>query len=139
MSVTVPRDRLISTTIDLIRRCGVSGVTVTELLSQSDTARQSIYTHFPRGKNELIEVASRAAGMWITSTVEVLCSAPLAEALGAFVDYWKSLIESSDFTAGCPIAAASFGGHEVPGAVNAASLAFPIGNGYSPRVCVHPM
>lgn len=124
MSATAPRDRLIYTTIDLIRKRGASGVAVSELLSQSGTARQSIYTHFPHGKNELIEEASRTAGAWITSLVEGLCSKPPAEALEAFVDYWKSMIESSDYTAGCPIAAATFAGREVPGAAAIAGAAF---------------
>ena len=56
--------------------------------------------------------------------IEQLCSAPPLEALQAFIDYWKSMIVSSDYTAGCPIAAATFGGNEIPGAVDAAKIAF---------------
>lgn len=121
---TTPRERLVHTTIDLIRSRGVSGVVVTELLSRSGTARQSIYTHFPQGKNQLIEESARAAGSWISSMIEQLCTAPPLDALQAFVDYWKSTIESSDYTAGCPIAAAAFGGHEAPGALAAAGAVF---------------
>ncbi|MFD4785327.1 TetR/AcrR family transcriptional regulator [Rhodococcus qingshengii] len=121
---TAPRERLIHTTIELIRSRGISGVGVAELLARSGTARQSIYTHFPQGKNQLIEESSRAAGSWITSMIEQLCSGPPPDALQTFIDYWKTMIEASDYTAGCPIAAATFGGHEAPGAVDAAHIAF---------------
>ncbi len=122
--VTAPRERLIRTTVELIQSRGVSGVAVTELLDRSGTARQSIYTHFPQGKNQLIEASARAAGSWISAMIEQLCSAPPLEALQAFIDYWKSMIVSSDYTAGCPIAAATFGGNEIPGAVDAAKMVF---------------
>ncbi|MBT2268432.1 TetR/AcrR family transcriptional regulator [Rhodococcus erythropolis] len=121
---TAPRERLILTTIELIRSRGVSGVAVNELLSRSGTARQSIYTHFPQGKNQLVEESARTAGSHISAMIEQLCSAPPLDALRTFVECWKSMIEASDYTAGCPIAAATFGGHEAPGTVDAARVAF---------------
>lgn len=121
---TAPRERLVHTTIELLRSQGVSGVGVAELLDRSGTARQSIYTHFPQGKNQLIEESARTAGSWISAMIEQLCFDPPLKALQTFLDYWKSTIESSDYTAGCPIAAATFGGHQVPGAVDAANIAF---------------
>ncbi|MFI2232926.1 LmrA/YxaF family transcription factor [Nocardia testacea] len=41
---------------------------------------------------------------------------PPAKLIGAFTDYWKQILTSSDYRSGCPIAAAAVGGHEAPGA-----------------------
>ncbi|MFE9783930.1 TetR/AcrR family transcriptional regulator [Nocardia salmonicida] len=119
------RGRLIESTIELIRRRGVAGTGVADLLEHSGTARQSIYKHFPGGKTELIEESVRTAGAWIEQMIEQMAgtlSAP--EMLHAFVEYWKWVLVSSDYKSGCPIAAAAYGGSEAPGARELSSQAF---------------
>ncbi|MGY0497422.1 TetR/AcrR family transcriptional regulator [Nocardia sp. FBN12] len=122
---TDARRRLVESTIELVRRRGVAGTGVADLLEHSGTARQSIYKHFPGGKTELIEESVRTAGAWIEQMIEQMAetlSAP--EMLHAFVEYWKQVLVSSDYQSGCPIAAAAYGGSEAPGARELARKAF---------------
>jgi len=119
------RDRLINSAVGLVQRHGVAGTSVAHLLEHSGVARRSIYLHFPQGKTELITSAVTNAGNRIADLVEELVTthSPPA-ALGAFVDFWKHLLTSSDFTAGCPIAAAAYGGTEAPAAREQADRIF---------------
>ncbi|MEV6554846.1 TetR/AcrR family transcriptional regulator [Nocardia sp. NPDC051756] len=120
-----PRERLIMGAIDLIRRNGVAGTGMTELLAHSNTARRSIYQNFPRGKQQLIEEATRTAGQVmaaaITATEEGGSS---ASRLASFVRMWKDTLLAADFTAGCPVVAAALSGSEVPAAPTIAAEAF---------------
>jgi TetR/AcrR family transcriptional regulator, lmrAB and yxaGH operons repressor len=122
---TDARRRLIESTIELVRRRGVAGTGVAELLEHSGTARQSIYKHFPGGKTELIEESVRTAGAWIEQMIEQMAETLTpAEMLHAFVEYWKWVLVSSDYQSGCPIAAAAYGGNEAPVARELSSQAF---------------
>lgn len=110
-----PRERLIAGAISLVRERGVAGTGITDLLARSDTARRSIYQNFPRGKAQLIEESTRAAGDLMSATISGFTAADSpVESLGAFVQMWKDTLEAGAFTAGCPIVAAALGGPEAP-------------------------
>ncbi|VFA91140.1 Uncharacterized HTH-type transcriptional regulator yxaF [Nocardia farcinica] len=119
------RQRLIDSTIELVRTHGVAGTAVADLLTHSGTARQSIYQHFPGGKTELVAEAVRSAGSWIGRMIdEIATTHSVRELLGAFVAYWKWTLERSDYRAGCPIAAAALSGDEAPEAKENARESF---------------
>jgi AcrR family transcriptional regulator len=82
-----PRERLVSTAIELVRKHGVEGTGLAELLERSNTARRSIYQHFPKGKLELIEASTYAAGDWIRRTLQRLAHPLLGHDLPALVAY----------------------------------------------------
>lgn len=119
------RERLISSTVELVQRHGVAGTSIADLLERSGVARRSIYLHFPGGKNELIAASVTEAGSTIGSLIEELVTtqAP-ADSLSAFIGFWKQLLTGSDFAAGCPIAAAAYGGQEAPEAREQADEVF---------------
>ena len=48
------RERLIASAIELLRRNGVAGTGLAQLLEHSGTARRSVYVNFPGGKSELV-------------------------------------------------------------------------------------
>lgn len=122
---TRPRDRLIAGTIDLVRRRGVAGMGVTELVTYSNTARRSIYQNFPRGKQELVEEATRTAGAVFSDAIMAARAVGNTSAqLAAFVQMWKDAVIGSDFVAGCPVVAAALAGTEVPAAPGIAAEAF---------------
>lgn len=122
---TEARRRLIESAIELIRRQGVAGTAVSDLIEQSGTARQSIYKNFPGGKIELIEESVRTAGTWMERMIQQMAeSLSPPDILDAFVEYWKLVLISSDYQSGCPIAAAAYGGSEAPGARDLSSEAF---------------
>lgn len=120
------RDRLIAGTIELMRRNGVAGTGLNQLLEVSKTARRSLYLNFPGGKAELVANATVTSGQAISSAIERLAAAdvePVA-AVQAFFAIWKDALTRSDFASGCPIMAAALGRSEAPKAADIAGEMF---------------
>ncbi|WKG03788.1 TetR/AcrR family transcriptional regulator [Mycolicibacterium sp. HK-90] len=110
-AVAGPRERLIQSAIELMREYGVHATGLSDLLERSNTARGSIYQHFPAGKTELMEQATLEAGRIITARIHELTQVlPADDVIGAFVEGWKQNLVSSDFRGGCPIMAAAQAG-----------------------------
>ncbi|CRZ17017.1 TetR/AcrR family transcriptional regulator [Mycolicibacterium neworleansense] len=106
-----PRERLIRSAIELMREHGVHATGLSDLLERSNTARGSIYQHFPAGKTELMQQATLEAGRIITARIlELTQVLPAEDVIRAFVDGWKQNLTDSDFTAGCPIMSAAQAG-----------------------------
>jgi TetR/AcrR family transcriptional repressor of lmrAB and yxaGH operons len=120
-SRTSPRERLLDATITSLRRHGVQGTGIAELLSSSGTARQSIYQHFPGGKAELVAAATRRAGDFMARRDGE--SGPHAH-LDRRIDWWVGQLERHDYALGCPVAAAAIAGSEFPEVVEAAAEVF---------------
>src|SRR3954447_9174933 len=110
----------------LIRERGVDATSFSDVLEHSGAPRGSIYHHFPGGKAQLVEEATRYAG---DAVVKLLSAAvdradsPVA-AVEAVVGFWRTLLYSSDFAAGCPVLAATLEGDHNPGARVAAREVF---------------
>jgi AcrR family transcriptional regulator len=107
----------------LMRERGVEATSFSEVLAHSGAPRGSIYHHFPGGKAQLIEEATRYAGEFTASGI----AAALAEddpvaAVRRFAKTWIRTLRDSDFAAGCPVVAASLEGDA--GARDAAAAAF---------------
>ncbi|RZS44877.1 TetR family transcriptional regulator [Herbihabitans rhizosphaerae] len=120
-----PRQRLIDSAVTLIRERGVHATGVTELLEHSTTARGSIYQHFPGGKAELVEHATRHAGEQVTAKLEsITANGTPADWVDALVTWWEKALRASDYGMGCPIAAAALAPSENGGARAAAAEAF---------------
>ncbi|MUL44499.1 TetR/AcrR family transcriptional regulator [Mycobacterium sp. CBMA293] len=119
------RDRLVVTAIDLIRRQGVSGMGLSELLERSGAARRSLYLNFPGGKAELVADATASAGRMMADVIDgMLKELDPVGAVRAFVEMWIATLTSSDFAIGCPIVAAALGRGEAPAAADAAGAVF---------------
>lgn len=122
---TPARPKLVASTIDLVRRYGVAGTGITRLLEHSGVARRTVYLNFPGGKAELVAAATETAGRGIaTMLTEVLATTDVDEAFGAFVQWWKDVLVSSDFSAGCPVAAAALGRTDAEAAADIAGDVF---------------
>ncbi|MCM6773724.1 TetR/AcrR family transcriptional regulator [Nocardia sp. CDC159] len=119
------RDRLIDSAVELMRRNGVAGTGIAQLLEHSGISRRSVYLNFPGGKSELVAEATRFAGQAYSALLRtVTAGADLATTLATFPGMWREVLVSSDFTAGCPIVAAALGRSEAPEAADAAGAAF---------------
>lgn len=119
------RDRLVYTVIDLIRRHGVAGTGVAEILEQGHVSRRSIYLNFPDGKTGLVSEATRVAGDFIDAQIATYVGLPTPrDALEAFIAEWKNVVAESDFAAGCPIAAAGLSRSLTPAIADLAGEAF---------------
>lgn len=119
-----PRDRLIEGAIELVREHGVHGAGLAALLERSNTSRNSLYQHFPSGKGELVEAATKAAGQRMSAFLAgVTAQGAPADWLATLVGWWKQTLETSDFTAGCPVVGAALAESE-PRAQSAAGEVF---------------
>ncbi len=95
----------------LMRERGVEKTSFSEVLAHSGAPRGSIYHHFPGGKAELVDEATRYAGEFTAAAF----AAALAEddpiaAIHGFSAMWLRILERSDFSAGCPVVAAALSG-----------------------------
>lgn len=119
------RDRLIDSAIALMRCNGIAGTGIAQLLDHSGISRRSIYLNFPGGKSELVAEATRTAGQASSALMRtILASTDLASAIAAFPGMWRETLTSTDFAAGCPIAAAALGRSESPAAADVAGETF---------------
>jgi TetR/AcrR family transcriptional repressor of lmrAB and yxaGH operons len=119
------RIRMIQSAALLFRERGVEGTAFSDVLEHSGAPRGSVYHHFPGGKLELAEEATRYAGDFIAAALAAALEHdhPIA-ALGKFIDVWIAILRESDYEAGCPIVAATLEGKRAPGARQAAATAF---------------
>ncbi len=119
------RDRLIAATVAQVRRHGVAGTSVSGILDDSGLARRTLYLNFPNGKPELVAAATETASRATISAFDTMLSEPdPIRLVETFVDTWADNLDSTDFSAGCPIVAAALGRQEAPDAADAAGAAF---------------
>ncbi|WP_216917863.1 TetR/AcrR family transcriptional regulator [Nocardia noduli] len=119
-----PRDRLIEGAIELVREQGVHGAGLSALLDRSRASRNSLYQHFPSGKGELVEAATKVAGERMAVVIDkVTATGTPHQWLAALVEWWKRALESSGYTAGCPVVGAALAESE-PDVQAAAGAAF---------------
>jgi AcrR family transcriptional regulator len=122
---TDARQRMIETAALVMRERGVEATSFSEVITRSGAPRGSIYHHFPDGKAQLIEEATRYAGEFTASgLVAALAEDDPVAAIRAFSAMWGRILRRSDFGAGCPVVAASLEGERMAGARGAAAAAF---------------
>jgi AcrR family transcriptional regulator len=116
---------MIQSALVLFGENGVEGTSFSQVIEHSGAPRGSIYHHFPRGKAQLVEEATRYAGEVVASLfMEALGTDDPIAGLNAIVNFWRTVLHDSDFAAGCPVLAASLEGRGLPGAREAAQDAF---------------
>lgn len=120
------RERIVRTTRDLIRRNGVSGTTMLEVIAEAGGSRGSLYHYFPGGRTQMVEDAVRSSIDEYTAGIEYVVTLPPAEAIPLIVEVWRAEAEASGFTAGCPVVAAALGGASEPHARELAGEAFAV-------------
>lgn len=109
----------------LFRERGVLGTSFTDVLDHSGAPRGSIYHHFPGGKAQLAEEATRWAGEFIlAATVAALDESDPVGAIDAFRRWWTDILRESDYEAGCVIVAATLEGAREHTVRDAAAAAF---------------
>ncbi|GAB4586152.1 TetR/AcrR family transcriptional regulator [Nocardia sp. IFM 10818] len=107
-----PRARLIASTIATVQEHGVHAAGLSELLKRSSASRNSLYQHFPAGKGELVEAATRIVSRLVYQHVSRMADAlPRASAPEKWLDellaFWRVQLESSEYRAGSFMMAAA--------------------------------
>lgn len=109
------RDRMIHSAALLFRERGVAATSFSDVIEHSRAPRGSIYHHFPGGKTQLAQEATRWAGEFIVAgAVAALAEGDPIDAVDAFARQWTEVLRTSDFDAGCPIVAAALEGDREP-------------------------
>jgi AcrR family transcriptional regulator len=119
------RMRMVASAALLMRERGVEATSFSAVLAHSGAPRGSIYHHFPGGKAQLVEEATRYGGDFIAAGLAAaLAEADPVAAVHRFCQSWRSVLSESDFAAGCPVVAATLEGERTPAARDAAGAAF---------------
>src|SRR5919204_6864300 len=90
---TDARERMIESAALLFRRQGIEGTSFADVLEHSGAPRGSIYHHFPAGKSQLAEEATRYAGEYIAAGLAVALDSddPVA-AIRGFATVWRGIL-----------------------------------------------
>jgi AcrR family transcriptional regulator len=106
-----PRARMVRSAAQLIRRKGVSGTGMREIVTEAEAPRGSLQHYFPGGKEELVSDALLWMGAVSARRVKrclgQLESRTPSALLAAIVDTWRRDLTNEKFSAGCPLVAAA--------------------------------
>ncbi|GAB2730905.1 TetR/AcrR family transcriptional regulator [Streptomyces bullii] len=124
-----PRERMVFSAAQLIRREGVASTGMREVAADAAAPRGSLQHYFPGGKVQLVNEAVGWAGGYAGGRVaRFLAALPEPTPSGLFAEMvrqWTDEYETAGFAGGCPVAAATVDCAEsVPSTREAASAAF---------------
>lgn len=100
------RRHIVEAAISLFRQQGFTGTGINDILERSGAPRGSLYHYFPKGKDEIGQVAVSAAGKVVAGTLSELAetSATAGEFIVAYTSMLARWMAASGFQDGCPIA-----------------------------------
>jgi AcrR family transcriptional regulator len=106
-----PRERMVFSAAQLIRRDGVAATGMREVAAHAGAPRGSLQHYFPGGKEQLVNEAVGWAGRYAGKRVaRFLAALPEPTPGGLFAEMvrqWTDEYETSGFAGGCPVAAAT--------------------------------
>jgi len=104
-----PRDRMVFSAAQLIRRRGVTATSVRDVVAAARSPRGSVQHYFPDGKEQLVAEAVEWAGAYAGGRIPRYLagmSEPTPSRLfAAMVRQWIEEYRRDGFAAGCPLAA----------------------------------
>jgi TetR/AcrR family transcriptional repressor of lmrAB and yxaGH operons len=103
------RRKMIESAATLLAMRGVQGTAFSDVLERSGAPRGSIYHHFPRGKDQLVDAAIELASERALSVLEALRGSQPKAVTHAFIDLWRAVLVRSDLRAGCAVLAVTVG------------------------------
>jgi AcrR family transcriptional regulator len=102
---------MVRSAAQLIRRKGVSGTGMREIVIEAEAPRGSLQHYFPGGKEELVSDAllwmGNVSARRIRRCLRQLESRTPSALLAAIVETWQRDLTNEKFTAGCPLVAAA--------------------------------
>jgi AcrR family transcriptional regulator len=102
---------MVRSAAQLIRRKGVSGTGMREIVVEADAPRGSLQHYFPGGKEELVSDAllwmGDVAARRMKRSLSELKSRTPSALLASIVDAWRRDLTNEQFSAGCPLVAAA--------------------------------
>lgn len=100
------RERLIAAMTDALRRRGLHGIGLTELLQAAQAPKGVLYHHFPGGKTELaIAAIDQVVERMTTGLDKLLATTPdPLQAMRRWIAGATARLQDTGFEAGCPLA-----------------------------------
>lgn len=106
-----PRERMVFSAAQLIRRDGVAATGMREVAAHAGAPRGSLQHYFPGGKeqlvNEAVDWAGRYAGKRVARFLAELPEPTPSGLFAAMVRQWTEEFRTAGFVSGCPVAAAT--------------------------------
>ncbi|MGW2748198.1 TetR/AcrR family transcriptional regulator [Streptomyces sp. NPDC001450] len=106
-----PRERMVFSAAQLIRRDGVGATGMREVAAHAGAPRGSLQHYFPGGKeqlvNEAVGWAGRYAGKRVARFLAGLDEPTPSRLFAAMAAQWTDEYETEGFAGGCPVAAAT--------------------------------
>lgn len=99
------RHKIVVGAVDMIRRRGLTAMSVRELAKEAGTPLGSTYHYFPNGKQQVAEEAVRYLGSRMLTNLEEEFGKGPVEALRGWMQLWGDVVARSGFRAGCPVMA----------------------------------
>jgi TetR/AcrR family transcriptional repressor of lmrAB and yxaGH operons len=98
---------LVLATLDLLRRGGLSGAGINQVVDASRAPKGSVYHYFPGGKQQLVIEALREAERTVGENFSnvFLTQAPVGEKVRTLFARAAAGLEANEFAKGCPVAA----------------------------------
>ena len=119
------REDMLRSAIELFRQRGVEATSVADVLEHAGAPRGSVYHHFPKGRPQLVEEATRSAGTFMGSMISAsLTALGPTRTLEAIISGFRDQLLASDFASGCPVASVAIEGPQSPAALVAAGESF---------------
>lgn len=100
-----PRERMVVSAALLIRERGARATAIADVLEHSGAPRGSAYHYFPGGRTQLLCEAVDYAGEHVAALIAG--AARGVDLLDTLIGQYREQLVSTDFRAGCPIAAVS--------------------------------
>jgi AcrR family transcriptional regulator len=102
---------MVRSAAQLIRRKGVSGTGMREIVTEANAPRGSLQHYFPGGKEELVSDAllwmGEVSARRVRRSMSELESRTPSALLAAIVKNWQRDLTTEQFAAGCPLVAAA--------------------------------
>jgi TetR/AcrR family transcriptional repressor of lmrAB and yxaGH operons len=96
---------MIESAVTLLAMRGLQGTAFSDVLERSGAPRGSIYHHFPKGKDELVDAAIELSGQRALRVLDAVEGASARETTTYFLDLWREVLVRSKFRAGCAVLA----------------------------------
>lgn len=97
------RERMMRGTMQLLARDGFEGASLADIVAFTGTPRGSIYHYFPGGKDEVVNAALDLAEQGALRVLDETDGEPALRVAERFLGLWRTLLERSDFSAGCSV------------------------------------
>jgi TetR/AcrR family transcriptional repressor of lmrAB and yxaGH operons len=99
------RQKMIESATTLLALRGLQGTAFSDVLERSGAPRGSIYHHFPKGKDQLVDAAIELAGERALRVLDAVEGAPPIEVTRYFLELWRQVLQRSNLRAGCAVLA----------------------------------